>query len=76
MFMNKFTEDFHAGDRVIYVPNHAKGDTNHDDCEYGVVSSSNSRYVFVIFNDEINRASKACEPRNLVKFESKHEHNK
>jgi hypothetical protein len=35
------------GDRVIYVPTHAKGDLNHPDSERGVVSSLNDTYVFV-----------------------------
>ena len=30
---------FKKGDKVTYVPSHAHGDTNHPDCENGVVSS-------------------------------------
>lgn len=31
-----------AGDRVLYVPNHAEGDRSHKDCEWGTISSLNS----------------------------------
>ena len=29
--------NFKKGDRVIYIPHHAKGDKNHPDCQHGVV---------------------------------------
>jgi len=32
-----------AGDRVLYVPNHAEGDRSHPDCEWGTISSFNSK---------------------------------
>jgi len=56
---------FKVGDNVIYIPYHAHGNPSHDACEYGVVTSINSRYVFVLFNEEINRTSKACNPDQL-----------
>ena len=32
-------DPFRKGERVRYVPTHARGDTHHKDCEDGVVSS-------------------------------------
>ncbi len=32
---------FEIGDRVRYVPTHALGNVNHDDCEDGIVRSLN-----------------------------------
>jgi len=40
-------EEFNVGDVVKYVPRHAYGDETHSDCETGVVSSKNNRFVFV-----------------------------
>jgi hypothetical protein len=56
--------DFHAGDRVLYVPNHANGDTAHPDCECGVVTSTNAVNVFVRYGKELH--AKATSPENLV----------
>ncbi|MBA7471384.1 hypothetical protein ES707_06690 [subsurface metagenome] len=42
--------DFKKGDRVKYIPPHAEGDPNHEDCETGVVSSINDFYVFVRYD--------------------------
>lgn len=56
--------DFHAGERVLYVPNHANGDTAHPDCERGVVTSTNAVNVFVRYGNELH--SKATSPENLV----------
>jgi len=39
--------DFEPGDAVRYVPNHAHGDATHKDCENGIVSSRNDKFVFV-----------------------------
>lgn len=38
---------FKRGDQVIYIPTHAHGDKEHKDCEYGFVTSSNEKFVFV-----------------------------
>lgn len=40
-------KEFNVGDQVLYVPNHAKGNHGHPDCEHGLVSSMNDRFVFV-----------------------------
>lgn len=40
-------EKIKTGDKVRYVPNHANGNMEHDDCEDGIVKSKNDTYVFV-----------------------------
>ena len=45
------TSDFKKGMKVRYVPTHANGDTKHKDCENGVVSSVNDKWVFVKYNN-------------------------
>jgi hypothetical protein len=57
--------DFKPGERVIYLPIHANGDTNHADAEHGKVSSIGGRYVFVLFTGAL--FSKAVDPNDLVK---------
>ena len=58
-------EDFSEGQGVTYVPYHAHGDINHKDCEKGVVTSTNHKYVFVRFGNQIS--SQACLPDQLQK---------
>ena len=43
---------FRKGKRVVYVPTHAHQNFNHPDCERGVVSSVNDKFVFVKFDIE------------------------
>jgi hypothetical protein len=38
------------GNLVIHVPEHAKGDASHPDCETGIVDHAGSNYIFVLFN--------------------------
>ncbi len=45
------TDNFDKGNLVRYVPSHAGGDKNHDDCQDGVVSSINGEYVFVKYDN-------------------------
>lgn len=59
------TKDFKPGDRVVYIPTHVYDDFNHEDCERGVVSSINDKYVFVKFVDHMPNAQ-ACNPENLM----------
>lgn len=47
------TSDFQKGMKVRYVPNHANGDASHKDCEDGVVSSTNDRFVFVKYDNAV-----------------------
>ncbi len=64
----KFTE----GMRVVYVPGHADGNVNHPDVERGTVSSTNDKYVFVRFDEQVSRlgwdgaTSQSCKPEDLV----------
>lgn len=40
--------EFHRGDQVVYIPHHATpGDTTHEDCEFGFVTSVKGSVVFV-----------------------------
>lgn len=59
------TADFHEGEHVLYVPNHAHGDRKHPDCERGVVTSTNEVNVFVRY--EGRTQSQATSPEDLVK---------
>lgn len=60
------------GVRVAYIPGHAFGDMAHPDVEYGIVSSSNDKNVFVKFNEALSRfgwdgaTSQSCCPDDLV----------
>jgi len=62
---------FTPGKRVLYIPNHAHGDRNHKDCEWGTISSINEKYVFVRFDSNVSHlgwdgaTSQACNPDNL-----------
>lgn len=68
------TADFQKGIKVRYVPAHAHGDTNHKDCEDGVVSSTNGRFVFVKYNNAMcvmvtgdePYTSQATSPEDLI----------
>lgn len=59
--------DARPGMRVRYVPGHAHGDITHKDCEDGVVSSVNDRYVFVKFS-QWQAGGSACDPYDLVEI--------
>lgn len=66
------TTKFEPGDRVIYVPHHAEGNTRHPDCEQGIVSSVGklSNTVFVRFYNRIGTLKftpQGCDPDTLVK---------
>lgn len=43
-------DNFKKGMKVIYVPNHALGDINHVDNQFGVVSSINNKFIFVKYD--------------------------
>jgi hypothetical protein len=60
-------EDFAEGDDVIHIPNHAKGDVNHEDVQEGRVTGSNgpSQLVFVEFQPGMQHT--VCYPQNLEK---------
>ena len=44
-------EECEKGIRVRFIPHHAKGDTNHPDCQNGVISSKNDLWVFVKYDN-------------------------
>lgn len=58
--------------RVRYVPNHARGDRSHPDCENGRISSVNTVNVFVRFDKHFARhgwegtTAQSCDPESLV----------
>ena len=66
-------EDFERDDLVLYVPHHAQGDAKHPDCQRGVVSSQNGRFVFVKYYPQLERfgwdgtTSQATDPSDLIK---------
>ncbi len=43
-------KDFQHGDAVVYIPNHANGDSHHPDCRNGIVSSVSEKFVFVKYD--------------------------
>jgi len=63
---------FKRGDRVAYIPLHADGDINHEDVEYGEVSSVGT-YVFVKFDKQVaifgwdGTTSQSCDASDLRK---------
>lgn len=60
--------------RVRYIPAHANGYPNHKDCEDGVVSSTNDRFVFVKYDNAVQKmitgnepyTSQATDPKDLI----------
>lgn len=56
-------EPFRKGERVRYVPTHARGDIKHKDCEDGVVSSiGRTGTVFVKYDCLLGTAITGDEP--------------
>ena len=76
MRRNMKTSDFKKGDKVKYIPTHANGDRKHKDCENGVVSSTNNKFVFVKYDNAMcimttgdePYTSQATKPEDLIKF--------
>jgi hypothetical protein len=60
------SERYPDGLRVRYVPHHAHGDKNHPDCEDGIVSSCNAKYVFVRYGGRLSGI--ATDPEDLVRL--------
>ena len=52
----------HVGQRVTYVPVHAKSDPCHPDRESGEIVGWNQSFVFVSFGGN----SRGCQPYDLV----------
>lgn len=62
---------FEPGDAVKYVPSHALGNLNHEDCEIGVVKRVSIFGVFVNYTRHgIEQQTAKLTPANtLIKFE-------
>jgi hypothetical protein len=58
-------EDFGAGQHVRYVPYHAEGDTSHEDCENGIVSSANAETQTVFVRFGTGDTAQGCKPDQL-----------
>lgn len=43
-------KEFEHGDKVRYIPNHADGDERNPDCQNGIVSSANEKFIFVKYD--------------------------
>jgi len=53
----KNSEVLERGDQVIYVPDHAKGDVTHPDCEKGFVTTDQGEDAFVrYFSKDMDRS--------------------
>lgn len=73
---------FEIGDRVRYIPAHAKGDPNHPDCQSGIVRSFNPHgKPFVVYDNQVRGIMDTLEkaepwtaaytdPRDLVSLQS------
>ncbi len=53
-----------VGDKVTYIPSHAKGDANHPDSQGGTISSWNDTFIFVNYGTGTNQATR---PDDLVR---------
>jgi hypothetical protein len=59
-------ERFPEGKRVRYIPAHAHGDPNHPDCEDGIVSTTNDKFVFVRYGGRAHGI--ATDPDDLIRL--------
>ena len=70
------TSEFQKGQRVLYVPHHAGEDLAHPDCQKGVVSSTNDKWVFVKYDNldcvmktgDEPYTAQATDPNDLRRF--------
>lgn len=53
-----------VGDKVTYIPTHAKGNANHVDSQGGTISSWNDTFIFVNYGTGTNQATR---PEDLVR---------
>jgi len=71
----KYTHNFEHGDKVRYIPIHAEGNPRHKDCQNGVVSSINDKFVFVKYDNAMcimttggePYTAQATDPNDLIK---------
>jgi hypothetical protein len=62
------TQHYAIGDRVLYVPDIANGDTTHKSVEKGYITDITAQFIFVKFDHQRNLDhGSACNPRNIVK---------
>lgn len=54
--------EFRKGDRVTYTPTHTSGNKNHPDCRHGVVSSMHDGYIFVKYDNKVQKMVTGDEP--------------
>jgi hypothetical protein len=59
----KLLEEKHLGAPVLYVPDHAKNNEDHPDCEVGFISTVSEYGIWARFHDGDTGAK--CEPHNL-----------
>ena len=62
--------DFEQDDFVLYVPTHAFGDLNHNDCQKGIVKRVSKNFVFVqYYRYGIWQSTyEATDPKDLKKY--------
>jgi len=57
-------DELHEGMQVLYIPQHAHGNTTHPDCQRGMVTSKTATQVFVRYGTDSH--SNATLPALLV----------
>jgi hypothetical protein len=55
-----------VGRAVRYVPMHAEGDRTHKDCEDGIITTYNNKFVFVRYGTTLATHGQATHPEDLV----------
>lgn len=68
--------EFYKGDRVLYVPRHLRPFFRKYECKRGVVSSVNSAWVFVKYDNAVMKTetgdedytAQATDPNDLIKL--------
>lgn len=74
---SKTVANFARGNKVRYVPMHAKGDKNHPDCENGIVFHTQGDTVFVKYSTAHHKVmnsydsyatAKGTDPIDLIKL--------
>jgi len=54
--------DCKKGQRVMYIPEHARSDPQHSDCECGVISSVGNMFVYVKYDNGEQKMVNGDEP--------------
>lgn len=61
-----FVNPFREGDLVRYIPGHAHGDVEHEDCENGVVTSTRDDVVFVRYGQKVSSQATCLRDLRLI----------